>query len=462
MLLKKWQAITAQWHRVFTQTRMHQRAIALALGLLCGVGRRTLTRALGFLGKQQQDWSADYRLFSRSPWQTVDLFQPQLQQAVQAYCPADEPIAAALDDTVVGRNGKKVPHSSWQRDPMSPAFHVNLLWGQRFMQVSLLLPLYRQDSTSSPRALPVRFAECPLVRKPGKKASPEQWAAYRQAQQERSLSAQFVRLALELRQSLDALGYVQRRLLLTGDGSYCNRRVFRQPWERTAVLCRARKDLRLCFRHEGPGRRYYGQEKFTPQDVYANKRRRWKQVRIFHGGRWRLVRYKEVKKVLWQGGAGRKELRLFVLAPTPYLKTQKGRKYYREKAFLLTDDLQTEVRVLLQDYFNHFEIEFNHRDEKSLLGVGQAQVWAEQSVARVPEFVVASYSALLLAGLQAYGPKRTGDYLPLPKWRRKETARRPSCQDLVALMRQQVDAASKEDPAVQSGGIEQMILSAAA
>jgi hypothetical protein len=462
MLLETWQALVARWDRAFIQGRVHQRAVALALGLLCGVGRRTITRALGFLDKEQQDWSADYRLFSRSPWETVQLFEPQLKQAVETYCPADEPMAAALDDTVVPRNGKLVPNTSWQRDPMSPPFQVNLIWGQRYLQASLLLPLYRQDQESSPRALPVRFAECPVVRKPGKQASPQQWADYRQAKKQHNLSAQFVKVGQELRQRLDAQGYVARRRLLTGDNSFCNRRTFRQQWDRTCLLCRARKDLRLCFRHKGPGRRYYGQEKFTPQQVYANRRRQWKQTRIFHGGRWRQVRYKEVKKVLWQGGAGRKELRLLVLAPTPYLKTKAGHKYYRERAFLLTDDLQTETRVLLQDYFNHFEIEFNHRDEKDLLGVGQAQVWAQKSVPRVPEFVVASYSALLLASLQAYGPKRTGDYRLLPKWRQGRPPRRPSCQDLVTLLRRQVDAANQKGRQGQRPAVEQMILSAAA
>jgi hypothetical protein len=45
------------------------------------------------------------------------------------------------------------------------------------------------------------------------------------------------------------------------------------------------------------------------------------------------------------------------------------------------------------------------------------------------------YSWLLLAGLKCYQPKRTQDYEPLPKWRRG--AKRPSCQDLIALLRKQ-------------------------
>jgi hypothetical protein len=460
MLLKKWQALAAGWESVFAQTRTYQRVLALALGLLCGVGRRTITRSLGFWGKEQQDWSADYKVFSRSQWEAAELFDPVLRQGVERYCPADRPIAVALDDTVLPRTGKQVPNTSWQRDPMSPPFQVNLIWGQRFMQASVQLPLYQEDQESSPRALPVRFAECPVIRKPGKKATKEQQADYRRAKKQHNLSTRFVAVGQELRQRLDGQGFAARILLLTGDGSFCNRTTFRAQWDRTHLLCRARKDLSLCFHYQGPGRRFYGEKKFHPQEVYSNKRRKWKQARIFHGGRWRQVRYKEVKSVLWEGGARRKLLRLFVLAPTPYLKSKHGRRYYREKAFLLTDDLQTETRLLLQDYFDHFEIEFNHRDEKSILGVGQAQVWAEKSVPRVPELVVAGYSTLLLASLQAYGPKRTEAYPELPKWRR--AARRPSCQDLVTVLRQQVDEVTRSDPQNRICRFEQMILKAAA
>jgi hypothetical protein len=444
MLLWKWKAMTATWKGAFCQARTHQRAMLLALALLCGVGRRTITRALGFLDKEQQDWSADYRFFSRSPWAPVELFDQILGPAVRTYCPEPQLIAAAVDDTVAARTGLRVPNASWQRDPLSPPFHLNLLWGQRFMQVSLLLPLYRQDPQSSPRALPVRFAECQVVRKPGKRATEQQWSDYREAKKKHNLSAKFVEVSQELRARLDAQGLAHRGLLITGDGSFCNRKTYRPQIPRTYLLTRARKDLKLCFRHSGPGRRFYGQQKFTPQSVYQDPQRRWQWATLFHGGRFRRVRYKEVTDVLWQGGAGRKALRLLVLAPTPYKRTRKGRRYLRRKAFLLTDDLHTAAAVLLQHYFDRFEIEFNHRDEKSILGVNEAQVWSPQSVPRVPEFKVAAYSALLFAGLEAYGPQRTQDYLPQPKWRRG--ARRPSCQDLVTLLRKQFDEAREPLP----------------
>jgi hypothetical protein len=56
----------------------------------------------------------------------------------------------------------------------------------------------------------------------------------------------------------------------------------------------------------------------------------------------------------------------------------------------------------------------------------------------LPALLVAAYSLLRLSGLEAYGPRRTGAYEALPKCRRP--ARRPSCQDLVNLLRKQLAA----------------------
>jgi hypothetical protein len=144
--------------------------------------------------------------------------------------------------------------------------------------------------------------------------------------------------------------------------------------------------------------------------------------------------------VLWRRGGGRRLLRLFVLAPTPYRKTKEGRRYYRQKAYLLCDDNQLAAKELLQAYFDRWQIEINHRDEKSILGVGHAQVWVDLSVPRVPALMVATYSLMLLSALETYAPARTTAYEPLPKWR--PAARRASCQDLVTLVRKQFEAES--------------------
>jgi hypothetical protein len=96
------------------------------------------------------------------------------------------------------------------------------------------------------------------------------------------------------------------------------------------------------------------------------------------------------------------------------------------------------LQTLLQAYIDRWEIECNHRDEKSLLGVAQGQVWNPLAVTRLPQFQVAIYSLLLLASILAYGFERTAVFLPLPLWRRKSI--RPSVLDLLNLLRDQIFA----------------------
>ena len=45
---------TQRWRFVFPQARTLERALALAFGILCGVGKRTLTRAISFQGNTKR------------------------------------------------------------------------------------------------------------------------------------------------------------------------------------------------------------------------------------------------------------------------------------------------------------------------------------------------------------------------------------------------------------------------
>ena len=428
---------TGDWAGVFRQQRSLMRAVTVAFGLLCGVGKRTVTRAIHFHGNTQKDWSADYKVFSRSPWEPQELFHPIIERAIQGQ--GLQRIVLSVDDTHLWRNGKHVPGTQWHRDPLGPAFQTNLRWGHRFLQASLLLPLYEQDAESSSRAIPVRFEIAPVVKKPGKKATPDERAEYKRAKKEKNMSVQFVALVKAMRQQLNQSGHQDKRMAVVVDGSFCNRTVFGQDWnqQNVSMVARCRKDIVLCKRARDKSRRFYGVTKFTPAQVRRTQSLgEWKSAVIFHGGSYRAVPYKELTRIYWQGGAKKREVRLFVLAPVGYRTSKNGRKYYRQAAYLLTTDLSTAAAQLIQDYFDRWGIEVNHRDEKEILGVGQAQVWNEHSVAKVPALLVAMYSWLLLAGLECYGPKRTLDYEPLPKWRR--AAKRPSCQDLVTLLRRQI------------------------
>src|SRR5208283_5865925 len=207
---------------------------------------------------------------------------------------------------------------------------------------------------------------------------------------------------------------------------------------------RARKDARLCFPAPPGSRRRYAAATFTPEQVRQDEDRPWQRAKVHFGGQWREVRYKEVPGVRWRRGAGPRPLRLLVVAPLPYRVSPHARLNYRQPAYLLTTDLASDAASLLQAYLDRWQIEVNHRDEKSLLGVGQAQVRSALSVPRQPALVVAAYSLLLLAALLAFGPGRTSDYLPLPKWRKP--ASRPSLLDILNLLRHQINETPGSGP----------------
>jgi hypothetical protein len=433
MLLRHLLEILQDWQAAFPQRRSCRRAIAQALGTLTAFGRRTLSRAIWAQGHQLKDWSAEYKLHARSPWLAADLFFPIVRRALP-WCRARY-VAVAIDDTRLRKTGRKIHTAAYGRDPMSPKFHVNLVLGLRFLQISLLLPLYR-DSQAGPRALPIRFEEAPPVKKPGRKAAADQWDEYRLAAKQHNLSLRSVETIRGVRADLDRAGVRQKTLLVVGDNSFCNRTLFTADWERTQIVARTRRDIKLCRRAaEGSGR-IYDPVKFTPEEVLNNARIPWKKIRIFYAGHWRKMTCKEVPDVLWQSGAKRRLLRLLVVGPIPYYLPSQKRKHQRDPAFLLTTDRQASARELLQPYFDRWQIEVNHREEKDTLGVGQAQLRSPCSVARQPAFAVAAYSALMLAGLIAFGPERSDHYQPLPKWRRN--AKRPSCLDLVTLLRKEM------------------------
>jgi hypothetical protein len=459
--------IVAAWGTVFPQPRSYLRAVRQALGGLVCLGRRTLSRIIWTNGGQHKDWRADYFLFSRCQWDPAALFAPILLRAL-AYCPGRY-IGVAIDDTRLHKTGACIQQAFVQRDPLSPKYHVNFMLGLRFLQASLLVPLFRRAKVGA-RAMPIAFEEVSVVKRPRRKrrrpsssrqnqaakrkrrqdgpaqpapkpkakdeALEEEWKQYRAAQKLHNLSTHFVQLMGRLRTAFDMAGAAKKILLLAVDNSFCNRTVFRTPVPGVELIARARKNAGLCRRAKDGSRRFYERCKFTPEQVRLDESIAWQTTKIFYGGKRRKVEYKEVAGIYWQGGARQRPLRLLVVKPTRYRKKKSGRYYYRQPAYLLTTVVNGTVRQLLQIYFDRWQIEVNHREEKDTLGVGQAQLRNFISVPKQPAFAVANYSALLLASLQAFGAERGKAYAILPKWRRR--AARPSALDLITLLRKEM------------------------
>jgi hypothetical protein len=438
MLIQEFHSLLERgWRSAFPGARSQKRAIQHAIALPCVFGRRTISRTLGALGRWDQDWSADYKMFSRSQWKPERLFDPVIDEYLERY--PKRPVIAALDDTKLRKVGRKIKGASWHRDPLSPPFHLNFMYGLRFLQASLLFA-HHQEGDYPPRGIPVRFQEAPPIKKPGKRAGLEQLEQYKKLKKEKNLSTQALDVVRDLRQSLDQRGGAGCWLLMVGDGSFANRTMFKADLDRTDLLARCRKDARLCFRAPEGGRRKYAEQLFTPDQVRTQEDP-WTRAQVYLGGKRRMVRYKEVKDVLWKRGAGTKRLRLIVIAPVPYKLSKNSHLNYREPAYFLTTDLRTSIKLLVQACFDRWQIEVNHRDEKDILGVGQAQVRSALSIPRHPALAVASYSMLLLAALKSFGPGRTGDYLDQPKWRQK-VSKRASFLDIVTKLRSEIDETS--------------------
>ncbi|MCF7811971.1 hypothetical protein K9N50_13410 [bacterium] len=434
-LLDTFLYLTEQLDSAFSQKRTHIRGCRMLLSNLLCAGRHWISRVISLAGRMQLDWSADYRLFSRSPWKSSDIFEPAIKTCLDI-SPAHGPICLLGDETKIKRSGRKVKLARWMRDPLSPPFHTNFIKGFRALQFTFLLPL-DQIAQVTARSIPILFEPIFSVLKPSRKASQQTWDQYNKARRKNTLCDQAVNKMQLLRQVFDRLGAATRPILFALDGGFCNKKVFKAALKGCYILARCRKDVKLCFRSQDPDHksRVYAPEKWTPKSVYKDSSIPWQKGLFFIGGQYRKLGYKVIDNLLWQTGAGKKPLRLIVLAPTPYRLSPNSRLNYRQPAFLLTDALDMDINFLIRCYINRWQIEVNNRDEKQHIGIQDPQVWNDKSVDRLPAFLVASYSYLLLASLLAYGPKRTDDYLRPPKWQRRRT--RPSCLDLICLLRKQ-------------------------
>ena len=425
-----------------TDPRPRRKFVHLGLGLLCGQKPKTITSALEWLDQRQEDWSADYRLFSQAHWEAQAAFAPVLTQALNHSSCGTQRVYLGQDDTLLRKSSRKIPGTTYARDPLSPPFQVNLVLGQRFVQTSLLL---QPGGPEHPwRALPVSFTHAPTPKIP-KRASPEEQAALKEVRKKHRLSLVALEQLQFCRRYLDSQpGGHQRWLMDVVDGGYSNRTFLTGLPERTQVVARVRKDAK--FRtylppNQRQGARKYGPNLPTPLEYLQDPDLPWQSMNVFVAGKLRTLHYKEVPRLCWPKVTQDRQMRLIVIKAPGYRLRQGSKLLYREPAFLITTDLTTPATELIAAYLARWELEVNFRDEKTLLGVGQAQVRHAQSVARAPAFLVAAYSMLLWSNIRMFGDRRTQQFDPLPAWRNTQPAR-PSTRDLIRLLQQQAQQAN--------------------
>ena len=426
----------------FCEDRTYERARRLALSMLVCLGRHTISSVVCTAGRQLFDWSADYRLFSKAVWDSDMLFDP-VREGILNMLPDSVPFVTAIDDTNLRKTGKTIPGVKYTRDPMSPPFHTNFIRGQRFCQISALLP--ERDGVGPARAIPIEYQHVPPVPKPKRSASIEDWQAYGRRCREQNLSIHAAQRIVHLREKMDEdSAHASRKLVTVVDGSFCNSTVLKRLPERTCLIGRIRSDAKLYFPFETTapslrGRpRRYGELAPTPEQLRRDDSIPWQQVKVFATGRLHSFHVKRLRPVFWRKAGVDKPLQVVVIRPLGYRPRKGSRTLYRQPAYLICTDPDLPLDLLVQYYVWRWDIEVNHRDEKQIIGVGQAQVRNPKAVERVPAFAVASYAMLLLAAAQIYGTSNDSTLLPLPKWRNNSTRHRIPTQDLIRQLRHQL------------------------
>ncbi|MDR1603431.1 MAG: hypothetical protein LBS10_01385 [Gracilibacteraceae bacterium] len=203
------------------------------------------------------------------------------------------------------------------------------------------------------------------------------------------------------------------------------------------IVGRIRKDARLFKVPEQPvgracGRKkYYGDSLPTPEEVRQDESIPWQKVKAFAAGKYHEFEIKTMTPVRWKSSKN-KDMLVVIVRPLAYRPRNGARLLYRNPAYLICTDPALPLEQILQSYVWRWEAEVNFRDEKTVLGVGEAQVRTEPAVRTAPAFCVAVYSMLLLA---AHMAKIDPSCLPATKWNKALPNQRLSTQKIIALFR---------------------------
>jgi len=357
----------------------------------------------------------------------------ELQEEVCSELGDEESLVVAMDDSLIRKTGKKIHGVKYQRDPLSPPFHTNLALSQRFVQLSAALP----NTDGSADVIPIDFLHAPLPTKPRKKASQQEWEEYESARKQMNINVYGARRLNQLRQTVAS----NRRIVAVVDGRFTNSTILKSIPENTTLIGRVRSDANLftpaSMRTGKPGRpKIYEAKAPTPKELLKDKSFPWLEVNAFAVGKERTFSVKKLSPVIWKSANSSNTFQLVVVAPVGY-RLKKGSKILRrEPAFLLCSDPNMPVQEVLQQYLWRWGIENNFRDEKTLLGMGQAQVRKQASCQKAPALAVAAYAILLLAARKTSRKQSNPTSLPLPKWRRnKSQPSKPSTAQLINQLR---------------------------
>lgn len=432
-MIEAFDQLVAESGSACSQQRTRDRLRSHLLAQLVCLGEHTVTGLLSTTGQQFRDWTAAYRLYARDRVDARVLLDT-VRRGIEQTANDVAPLVVAMDDSILRKRGRKIPGSAWRPDPLGAPFQVNFVWAQRVLQMAAAVP---EALDGAARTIPMDFALAPTAARPRPRASAEDWKRYRQEQKRLNIN----RLAVSRLETLVRQRQEEQRtrpLWVTVDGRFTNRTFLKGVPAGVAIIGRIRGDARF---HEavmpmqgsplGGRPRWYGRALPTPEQVRQDDSIPWQDAEAFAAGRRHTFKIKVMDRVRWRVTGAKQTLRVIVIAPLAYRPRKGGWLLYRKPAYLICTDPSLPLEQVLQAYLWRWGIEVNFRDEKTLLGVGQARVRNPHSASHIPASAVAAYAMLLLAAHRS----RRLSLLPLPVWRRDRRGSHITTASLINQLR---------------------------
>jgi hypothetical protein len=393
--------------------------VTIASGWVLALGRHTVTavvRAAGAVGWKHI--SSFHRFFSKSWWQ-LDELGVTLVGLVDRLVPKDEPVVAALDDTLGRHTGKKIAGASMHRDALlstrlRPLFH----WGHVWVVLGITVRAFGKTW-----CLPVLFRlyrsskRCEADRRPFRRCT--------------ELAAELIALL--------AKALPHRQLIVVGDAAYTNSSVIKRRASNVTVIGRSRLDAALYkpapARQRGQmGRpRVRGARLPSPQVQAAAAGAPWRSIEVTVFGRVATVKVLVID-ALWYVAAGSELMRLVVVRDFPG---------HRRDDVLACTDPSLEPATIIEQFCRRWSLEVTFQETKGKLGFEEPQNRVELAVERTAPLALLLYSFVVLWYVRTGNKLRSARPTATP-WHSSKTE--PAFSDMIATLRRASWARRLFDP----------------
>ena len=371
----------------YTQERVFNRALALAMSELFTLGRHTITQQLMSLGLTEEDWSAWYRLYSEQRFKEEDVSRIMLRKMLKE-TEAKESFVIGVDGFHVPRSSQKMPGTGWMKGLQTAKFKPGIQRGQRFCEASWLTPMTNGYS----RAIPIRCLDAFTAKAVEGKHEPRT---------EVEAGLEMIKMT---REEMDANGRQEQLLTVLGDGSYDTLLFWPSLPPNTVGVVRTARNRCLYYmpKADAHGNRKYG-EKAPPPHKWLSERKGFKRKTISVRGRQRPMRYRVEGPFVRETLA---EIPLFLIVIGGGKRPKGSRRKRYQPCFYLVSaiwkdgewQLPLPILDLLAWLWQRWELEVAHRQMKSGIGLGEKQCWNPKSTISTVQWSVWIYSLMTMSG----------------------------------------------------------------